>query len=310
MDTTHLDLRNELQAKQRSKPMWFEESLDTLLQTFGSKTLRASAGAGLFAGACGIFVGYPFDTMKVKLQSTATGIIQEKVPFNLKGLRILYRGVLVPMLTAGILQSMNFGVYDTARRRIQEAAPPVGELNSSFLGGAISGMVMSIVTTPLQLLKIQLQTHVTLSLTQLLYRDIFCTGRWSILYRGFAVTAFSDTLGRGIYMYSYEFAKRLLNDHLSDQLELPVLTVRMLSAAYAGVISWLLLFPMDTIKTLVQSTYSGPSATTYFLQFIKTKEGIRVLYRGCLYAVIRAAPVAATILPLYEHTQEYLLTVL
>jgi solute carrier family 25 (mitochondrial carnitine/acylcarnitine transporter), member 20/29 len=285
--------------------MWFEESLDSLIQ---SKTVRASAGAGLFAGACGIFVGYPFDTMKVKLQSTAGGMVQENVPFNLKGLRMLYRGVLVPMLTAGILQSMNFGVYDTARRQTLRSGLNVGELNSSFIGGALSGLMMSVVTTPIQLLKIQLQTHVTLSLTQLLYRDIFYTGRWSILYRGFGVTAFSDTLGRGIYMYSYELAKHILNDKFSDQL--PVLSIRMISAAYAGVISWLLLFPLDTIKTLVQSTYSGPSATTYFLQFIKTRQGIRILYRGCVYAVIRAAPVAATILPLYEHTQDYLLKTL
>jgi solute carrier family 25 (mitochondrial carnitine/acylcarnitine transporter), member 20/29 len=283
--------------------MWLEESLDSLIQ---SKTVRASAGAGLFAGACGIFVGYPFDTMKVKLQSTAGGMVQENVPFNLKGL--LYRGVLVPMLTAGILQSMNFGVYDTARRQTLRSGLNVGELNSSFIGGALSGLMMSVVTTPIQLLKIQLQTHVTLSLTQLLYRDIFYTGRWSILYRGFGVTAFSDTLGRGIYMYSYELAKHILNDKFSDQL--PVLSIRMISAAYAGVISWLLLFPLDTIKTLVQSTYSGPSATTYFLQFIKTRQGIRILYRGCVYAVIRAAPVAATILPLYEHTQDYLLKTL
>ena len=106
-------------------------------------------------------------------------------------------------------------------------------------------------------------------------------------------------------MYSYEVAKHVLNENFDDQL--PLLTIRMISAAYAGVISWLLLFPMDTIKTLVQSTYSGPSATTYFLQFIKTRAGIRILYRGCAYAVVRAAPVAATILPLYEHSQEYLL---
>jgi hypothetical protein len=288
--------------------MWLEESLDTVVQTFESRTLRASAGAGLFAGACGIFVGYPFDTMKVKLQSTAGGIVQDKVPFNFKGLRLLYRGVIVPMLTAGIMQSMNFGVYDTARRYILRSESRISDLNSAFLGGALSGLIMSGITTPIQLLKIQLQTHVTLSLTQLLYRDIFLTRRWGILYRGFAVTAFSDTLGRGIYMYSYEVAKQILTENFSDQL--PVLTIRMTSAAYAGVISWLLLFPMDTIKTLVQSTYSGPSATAYFLQFMRTREGIKILYRGCLYAVIRAAPVAATILPLYEHTQEYLLKTL
>ena len=110
-----------------------------------------------------------------------------------------------------------------------------------------------------------------------------------------------------IYMYSYEAAKQLLNDQCGDRL--PPLPMRMAAAAYAGVISWLLLFPADTIKTLVQSSYSGPSATTYFFQLASSIQGIRVMYRGCLYAVIRAAPVAATILPLYEHSQAILLKI-
>lgn len=286
--------------------MWFEESLDSITRTLQNKTLRASAGAGMFAGACGIFVGYPFDTMKVKLQFAATGTKQEQIPYNLKGLQILYRGVLVPMLTAGVMQSLNFGLYDTSRRYIlNNFQDQISEVNSAFVGGAISGLMMSIITTPIQLLKIQLQTHVTLTLSQLLYRDIYLTKRWNILYRGFGVTAFSDCLGRGIYMYSYEAAKKVLSDYTNN--EYSSLTIRMTSAAYAGVISWLVLFPADTIKTLVQSTYSGPSATTYFIQLSKDFKGIRILYRGCLYAVIRAAPVAATILPLYEYTQEYFL---
>lgn len=286
--------------------MWFEECLDSIVLTLQNKTLKASASAGMFAGACGIFVGYPFDTMKVKLQFSATGIKQEKIPFNIKGLQLLYRGVLVPMLTAGIMQSLNFGLYDTSKRYIlNRFNDKISDVNSSFIGGAISGLTMSIITTPIQLLKIQLQTHVTLTLSQLLYRDIYLTKRWSILYRGFAVTALSDCLGRGIYMYSYEAAKKVLFDYTNN--EYSSLAIRMTAAAYAGVISWLVLFPADTIKTLVQSTYSGPSAMTYFIQLSKDYKGIRVLYRGCLYAVIRAAPVAATILPLYEYTQEYFL---
>lgn len=286
--------------------MWFEEAVDSIVLNLQNKTLQASVGAGMFAGVCGIFVGYPFDTMKVKLQFSAIGQRQEQIPFNFKGIQLLYKGVLIPMITAGLMQSLNFGLYDTSKRYIlKKWSNSISEVNSAFIGGAASGLLMSIITTPAQLLKIQLQTHVTLTLSQLLYRDIYQTGRWYILYRGFAVTAFSDCLGRGIYMYSYEASKKFLIDVTNN--EYSPLTIRMISAAYAGVISWLLLFPADTIKTLVQSTYFGPSARTYLFQLTKDYKGIRVLYRGCLYAVIRAAPVAATILPLYEYTQEYFL---
>ena len=271
--------------------MWFEESLDSIVLALNNKSLRASASAGLFAGACGIFVGYPFDTMKVKLQSSATGIRQEAIPYTSKGLRTLYRGISVPMLTAGIMQSFNFSLYDTTRRyALNHWGDSISVVGSAFIGGATSGLVMSIITTTIQLLKIQLQPHVTLTLSQLLYRDIYLTKRWSILYRG------------------YEAAKQFLSEYTNDSYS--PLVIRMTAAAYAGVVSWLLLFPADTIKTLVQSTYSGPSATTYFFQLTKDYKGIRVLYRGCLYAVIRAAPVAATTLPLYEYSQQYFLNYL
>lgn len=275
---------------------------------FGNKHAKASAGAGMFAGACGIFVGFPFDTMKVKLQSSARSKIVEKIPLNIHGIRLLYKGVIVPMSTAGVMQSMNFALYDASKRYVSKNYPSISPLTSVFIGGAISGLVMSVISTPTQLLKVQLQTHAQLTLTQLLYRDIYSTGKYKILYRGFGITAFSDCVGRGLYMYSYELAKASLPDLTG--LEIDPLPLKMTAAAYAGVISWLVMFPADTIKTLVQSSYHGPSATQYLLQFTTSFAGVKLLYRGCLYAVIRAAPVAATILPLYEHTQEVLMTYL
>ena len=62
---------------------------------------RLAFASGCFAGACGIVVGHPLDTLKVRVQ---TGI--DRGPLNL---RSLYSGVFTPLITAGCIQALNLG---------------------------------------------------------------------------------------------------------------------------------------------------------------------------------------------------------
>jgi len=83
--------------------------------------------AGAVAGASGTLVGHAFDTAKVIEQVGGSG------PRQTLNIRTLYRGILTPLLTAGFLRSLNFGVFGarlhgTARGRClraARAAPPV-----------------------------------------------------------------------------------------------------------------------------------------------------------------------------------------
>ena len=239
--------------------------------------------------------------MKVRIQSVGTstnGSNLTVIPYTINGFRSLYHGVHIPLITAGIMQSINFGVYDSWRRYwIREYPGGMSHLTSVFLGGYCSGLVTSIISTPIQLLKTQLQTHRNLRVRDILMRDVYHTGRWRILYRGLAITATADAFGRGIYLYSYEAAKATFAEFTQEP---PSLYTKILSASFAGVSSWFIMFPVDTLKTLVQSTYDGPSAMQHLKVILRSGRARAILYRGCLYAVIRAAPVAATILPLYD----------
>ena len=76
----------------------------------------------------------------------------------------------------------------------------------------------------------------------------------------------------------------------------------MCAAAFAGCFSWFIVYPLDVVKSKVQQDAGGMKFSGCYDCLIKTfKEGgVFALYRGISFTLIRAAPVAATILPLYE----------
>ena len=61
--------------------------------------------AGILAGANGVIVGHPFDTLKTRFQ---VGKILKSSTMDCKFLRQLYRGIVPPLCTSGAIQSVNF----------------------------------------------------------------------------------------------------------------------------------------------------------------------------------------------------------
>jgi hypothetical protein len=82
--------------------------------------------AGSFAGGVGQLVGYPLDTLKVHYQ---LGL--ERQSFFSRW-RSLFRGCLIPVATAGVIQSINFGVYDACRLRLLKT---IADPNARGQGG-------------------------------------------------------------------------------------------------------------------------------------------------------------------------------
>jgi solute carrier family 25 carnitine/acylcarnitine transporter 20/29 len=229
----------------------------------------------------------------------------------------------MPLASTGIMQALNFAVYGSVKHKLTDMVNigDISYLQSVFLAGAASGGVMSILATPIQVIKIQYQTDITMTFQRLKHKLLSGTKVPLIaLYRGYWITAIGDVFGRGLYMYSYEGMKLYLssqpynrdtiarhNDHDHDDDNAITLTHKMLAAGFAGSFTWFALFPIDVIKTRVQAELYGESSIHHLRIILSSSDAISQLYRGCLYAVIRAAPVAATILPMYEFLNDVML---
>jgi solute carrier family 25 (mitochondrial carnitine/acylcarnitine transporter), member 20/29 len=124
------------------------------------------------------------------------------------------------------------------------------------------------------------------------------------LYKGFVIHVLLEGLGRGWYMLTYETMKRNLYPNFAeggrDKSNIP-LHKRMMAGACAGVVGWTSIYPLDVVRSRImaqrQPLYSGAldcAAKTY------REGGIPIFFRGIKFSLVRAAPVAACVLPTYD----------
>ena len=106
--------------------------------------------AGLIAGASGVVIGHPLDTLKVFYQ-----IHPSQASCNLS-IRNLYRGILPPLLTSGSIQSINFTLYEYFKSKFIRFNYGTG--TTMFISASCSGAMMSIITAPIGIVKIRQQT--------------------------------------------------------------------------------------------------------------------------------------------------------
>ena len=92
------------------------------------------------------------------------------------------------------------------------------------------------VVAPFDKLKIEYQLDNNKKLNKVNYRNI---------YKGFGITSIRESLGGGIYFYSYYKMKN--NEYIKGEMNI------LLSGGIAGSLSWLLTYPFDVIKTRIQS---------------------------------------------------------
>ncbi len=265
----------------------------------------------MIAGASGVLLGHPLDTVKVKLQITG------KVA-NLSW--SLYRGLIPPLVTTGLISSVNFSIYEKCKEYLSNGNQKDVNLNTIFIAGAFAGTCISIVTSPISLVKVQQQAvtqHGILSCAKSLYR----THGIKTFYRGFSMMFLMESFGRGVYLWTYELVKKQMDptkeycayDHTTN--------TKAVAAAIAGTFSWAVVYHCDVIKSRLQADIGGKTYRGPLHCFRSTWEegekstpagksrlmgGLKHIYRGMGFTMIRAAPVAALVLPVYDSIKDNL----
>jgi solute carrier family 25 (mitochondrial carnitine/acylcarnitine transporter), member 20/29 len=245
-------------------------------------------------------------------------------------IRALYAGVSGPLVTVGIVQSINFAIYDSVRRILHQHTNndhhhhhPYVDTADPLLHVAVASMTagaaLACITNPLLLVKTKQQT--TTATTSLSYRQaVLQTINWNAhrcrltavrnLYTGFVPHAISEIVGRGVYFGTYEALKRHLaaqqhhHDHPNGS-RTATLTDRMVAAGLAGVVCWSVIFPLDAVRCRMYAATSAVSSIDMARHMYATA-GWQSFYRGFGVTLLRAGPVAAFVLPIYDITAERL----
>ncbi|KAI0823417.1 mitochondrial carrier [Trametes gibbosa] len=276
-----------------------------------SKTAK-DLTAGTVGGIAQVLVGQPFDIMKVRMQTAPAGTYAGMMHcasgiFKNEGPLAFYKGTLTPLLGIGVCVSIQFAALEYSKRYFgrQNVLNGRGGTDGMALGsgqlfaaGVFAGLANGAVSGPVEHIRIRLQTQ---SATNPMYAGPFDAIKkiWTQhgvagLYKGQVVTLWREALGYGAYFWAYE---KLMQREIAqkgirrDQVN-PAKTV--LFGAAAGYVLWAVIYPIDMIKSRMQTDGFSPAdgqkykSTLDCVRTVWRTEGFPAFLRGLGPTLIRS----------------------
>jgi mitochondrial ornithine carrier protein len=330
-------LKNESRPTEPLKEGPTLEQAASAAQAQGLEALK-DVVYGSSAGVLGKFIEYPFDTVKVRLQSqkVSTTNIRLSGPLDAFAtafrapegpLANLYRGISAPLVGAAVETSCLFFSYRIAQDALVSLSPSLRHNQDSpaervqlpfayLVGcGAASGAFTSLALTPIELVKCKMQvpssTSRAPSIPQII-RTIFRTYGLRGFWHGQLGTLIRETGGSAAWFGSYEGVKMLYMQHDASIQRMSDVKVwqQMSAGAVAGMFYNFAFYPADTIKSRMQTEVveAGVKKGTFggTARELWRQSGLRGFYSGCGITVFRAAPSSAIIFSVMEALRKHL----
>jgi len=253
---------------------------------------------GVAHACCTISLGYPFDTVKTRIQtglyggttsrgaSATVATVRNCITQSAKvegGIGFLYRGCSIPLANLLLKRPIEFAIYEKLNQDSALAQKFGYESSSYFVNGAVASSLGAIIGCPFNVVKVRIQSRPGLTLANAVREGKLFRGLW--LNFSFSVPAASLYLG-----FYGQLREYLLVDNLTPGV----------AGAIAGVASsvcmWSCLMPVDAIRTRVQAR--GETAKTAFN--IVTKESLLGMWRGLWTMYARALVITAPSMFAYE----------
>lgn len=279
--------------------------------------------------------------ISARLRSVVASLSQNQTTNQPKSFSSLYAGIGGPLLTSGIITSMNFFWYDTIRRvfynkslenRYSCANGSTSNMSKNdylyhdslqnvFRAALLSASMMSIITSPIIAIKTKQQVT-QWSMKEAALDTLQTKGGIRNFYIGYAPHLLCEAFGRATYFTTYEFLKRNIsklnnnnnNNNSKTTTNEITLPQRMLCASITGMISWTSVFPLDVLRNKMytqsvrnnSATAADVSAIQMAYRMWKLEGRWKPFFRGYFVTIARAGPVAAVSLPCYDLTLEWL----
>lgn len=275
--------------------------------------------AGTVSGCLGIVTGHPLDTIKVRLQARGhlySGPLKCILhTYRSEGMRGFFKGLVAPLVGNAPINALLFAGYEHGIRELKkhdkerythgDPRPPIEHVVAA---GSYAGLLQCIAMSPTELVKCQMQTNTRIHNVegpgQVLYRIIKNHGWRNGFFRGFWATVLRDVPSCGIYFGVYEAAKRKLNTIVTVSGTAPTLLTSIVAGGLAGVALWGSIYPLDVLKSKIQSMpLDTPLSERSLIPACKKayrEGGIRFFTRGFGVTLLRALPCNAVTLTSYE----------
>ena len=276
-----------------------------------SSILRVSKDllAGSFGGLLQVFVGQPFDTAKVRMQTNPGGAgmlhVAREILRN-EGLHGFYKGTLSPLMGISATVSVQFGTNELMKRIMtsininsQRPDPETLSLPQLALCGHVSGLANAFVGAPVEHIRIRMQMQRdkvgaytgSIDAYRKIYREYGIRG----VYKGMGATLARDGVALCVYFTSYEVYLRALLPANADRTQMSM-AYPLLAGGVSGLTTWICALPFDVVKTRVQTDHFVGGQHSSFGRVVRSilrEEGLRSFTLGIGPCLMRAVAVNA-----------------
>jgi len=272
-----------------------------------AKDIMAGTLAGLFSKV----IEHPFDTLKVRLQTTPEKYNSAFQCFRKmitqEGYLSIFRGLPAPLIGAMGANSVIFWSYGICIRCMWGVTPK-SELSltqialSAFMAGSTVGTYL----TPVEYIKCRLQAQHTsgmyISSYDCLQKTLASQGGIQTLFSGWSTTLARDMPGNMVYFVTYETVSNYFSPQKEQQAPLHAVIA---GGGSAGVMYWCCIYPFDTVKSRIQTMMIVERFGTVFVQEYR-RRGVLGLYLGIGVTLPRALISNAATFFAYEYSKRFL----
>lgn len=264
--------------------------------------------AGMTQATLVTATGYPFDLIKSRMQGNILTESNGKPPnmvhhardiMRKNGLKGMYRGSLMPWLSHMIKRPVQFPVSEYLKEKFK-TDDPVNKVRNNFLIGACSGIIGPIFGTPLQVVKVGMQTS-RRSTTSIQYASNLIKNNGIMsMYKGFVPTLVKDCIFGGSFVGTYYT--------LRDAVGIDTWYKNFFNGATAHCLTWYVFIPIDYVKTTIQksSNTKRKMTITNVIADGYNKGGIKIFWKGVIPSCLRTIPVSGIAMIGYEYVRKKL----
>lgn len=241
------------------------------------------------AAAVAVVAGSPFENIKTRMQSKhfSSAFSAARFIYQYEGIRGFWASTLTPLWSLTFSRTLGFIAYRKAKYDVDRVIervtgdsplewvntagtyPNLSTLVCFSTAGMISGAVLTPMLTPFEALKNASQTAVLMAgnhdkssknnriNTYAAAKTIIKQRGILSLWRGFNLHLARDVIGGGVYFGVYESCKQALGSYYGDEMKNTPWAIP-LAGAICGISSWIVTYPIDTMKTRQQNQLLSP----------------------------------------------------
>ena len=255
----------------------------------------------------GVFIGIPLDFVKTRTQLFPT---MYKGPMDCavqtlksEGVTGFYKGMWSPLAAQFFVNALAFAGESITMRYFNQFDPTherCSTLVKGSVAGGVAGLLTCLATVPTDLIKVRMQGDAfgtpKYKNTFQCVRDTFRKEGFTGFYKGMGVTIVREIPSFAAYFVAYAQTIK----YLTPPGEQPVTSSILMAGGAAGMASWVPVYPLDVIKTYIQSNPQDKRGMLSVAAGLLKDYGPKVFFRGIGPVILRALPVNGATFYVYE----------